>query len=99
MQQTEGRNDHKRTDQSGPALSQHEMRELIRNFLTTRGPHGATEDEVHFLLESANHARLHWLLFQCAIANKTRVDIIDGELCAADPENLTEYQRSRGYRT
>lgn len=99
MQHTERQPDHKQTEQSGPALSQHEMRELVLNLLTTRGPRGATEDEVHFLLTSANNARLHWLLFQCAITNKTWVDIVDGELCAATPENLIEYQRSRGYRT
>lgn len=33
--------------------------------------------------ELANNARLNWLLFQFAITNKTRVDIIDGESCAA----------------
>lgn len=99
MQNIQRQHDQKQTDQSGPALSQHEMRELVLNLLTTRGPRGATEDEVRFLLESANNARLHWLLFQCAITNKTRVDIIDGELCAATPENLIDYQRSRGYLT
>lgn len=99
MQHTERQRDQKQTEQSGPALSHHEMRELVLNLLTTRGPRGATEDEVRFLLESANNARLNWLLFQCAITNKTRVDIIDRELCAATPENLINYQRSRGYRT
>lgn len=99
MQNTERHPDQKQTDQSGPALSQHEMRELVLNLLTTRGPRGATEDEVQFLLESANNARLNWLLFQCAITNKTRVDIINGELCAATSENLIDYQRSQGYIT